>query len=58
MLVFVAFVEDFNDSEIMRTVGLLAFGAQSDNEIFLDSFGDTLFSEGFLFEDNVIGIVS
>ncbi len=32
MLVFVAFVEDFNDSEITRTVSQLVFGAQSDYE--------------------------
>jgi len=58
MLIFVAFVEDFNDSEIMRAVGLFAFGTQSDNEVFLDSLSNTLFSERFFFKDNVIGIVS
>ena len=58
MLVFVAFVEDFNDSEITRTVSQLVLGAQSDYEVLLDSLGHALFSEGFFFEDNVIGIIS
>ncbi len=58
MIVFIPFVENLNDPEMVLAVILFAFAAQRDEEIFLDSCGYITRGEGLFFYDNVVGIVS